>query len=450
MHTHDTDGRSERSHPWELSEESPKLYLTHRPTLTAFNDNTVLSSNRFSPPGKALQIPMIPPPSSRYRVALLVESSMASGRQILRGIARHVRETGKWSIYHEPEHIQGTVPRWFKDWQGDGVIARVRSEKAIQILLGTGLPVVDVLGDWLHPAIPIVQVNSNSVGRLAASHFLDRGFRHFGFCGFRGRRWVRQRQQGFLHAIESAGYRCSVHLLPLWESKSWYTEKTQAELGTWISQLPRPTAIMASNDTVGRRVLEACRRVGALVPEEVAVLGVDNDEPSCELCDPMLSSIVPVHRQVGYQAARLLDELMDGGSFKKQELLLKPTEVVVRRSTDVLAVEDRDLAAAMRFIRENASQQIGVQHVAKHVSVSRSTLNRKFRRVFERSVHDEILRVRLDRAMELLSETDLPLPAVAEKAGFRHREYFGVVFKAKVGMTPNQYRQRHAGTSEQT
>ena len=374
---------------------------------------------------------------------------MASGRQILRGVARHVRETGMWSVYHEPEHIQGTVPRWFKDWQGDGVIARVRSEKAIEILLETGLPIVDVLGDWPHPAIPIVQVNSELVGTLAASHFLDRGFRHFGFCGFRGRRWVRQRQAGFLRAVETAGYCCSVHLLPPWESKSWYTERTQGELGTWISELPKPAAIMAGNDTVGRRVLEACRRIGALVPEEVAVLGVDNDEASCELCDPMLSSIIPVHDQVGYQAAQLLDELMAGGSCHEQELLLEPTEVVVRRSTDVLAVEDRDVAAAMRFIRDNASQPIGVQHVAKHVSLSRSTLNRKFRQVFERSVHDEILRVRLDRAIELLNETDLPLATVAERAGFRHREYFGAVFKAKVGMTPNQYRQRQAGRTDQ-
>ena len=386
---------------------------------------------------------MTPPSSSRLRVALLVESSMASGRQILRGVARHARETGKWSVYHEPEHTQGTVSRWFKNWQGDGVIARVRSEKAVEMFLETGLPIVDVLGDWPDPAIPIVQVNSSSVGTLAASHFLDRGFRHFGFCGCQGRRWVRQRQAAFLHAVETAGFRCSVHLLPLWESKAWYSEKTQSELGAWISRLPRPVAVMAANDMVGRRVLEACRRIGALVPEEVAVLGVDNDEVSCELCDPTLSSIVPVHDQVGYRAAELLDALMAGVSCNEQELLLEPTEVIVRRSTDVLAVDDRDLAGAMRFIRENASQPIGVQDVAKHISVSRSTLNRKFRSVFERSVHDEILRVRLDRAIELLSGTDLPLAAVAERACFRHREYFGAVFKTKTGMTPNQYRQRH-------
>ncbi len=369
---------------------------------------------------------------------------MASGRQIVRGVARHVRETGKWSVYHEPEHTLEVVPRWFKDWQGDGVIVRIRSEKILEILLDTGLPVVDVLGDWPHPSIPFVQVNSGLVGELGASHLLDRGFRHFGFCGYPSPRWVRQRQAAFLHAIELAGFTCSVHQLPHWEHKEWYAERTQTELGAWISRLTKPAAIMAASDNVGRRVLEACRRIGTLVPEEVAVLGVDNDEMLCELCTPTLSSIVPVHDQVGYRAAELLDALMAGSSCSEQELLLEPTEVVVRRSTDILAVEDRDLAAALSYIRENASHPIGVQDVAKHTSLSRSTLNRKFRHVLDRSVHDEILRVRLDRAIELLCETDLPLATIAERSGFQHREYFGAVFKAKVGMTPNQYRQKHA------
>jgi LacI family transcriptional regulator, galactose operon repressor len=393
-------------------------------------------------------LPKAPQAALRPRVALLVESSMASGRQILRGVARYMRETGRWSVYHEPEHIQGAVPNWFNGWQGDGVIARVRSEDGVQMLLETGLPVVDVLGDWPHPDIPIVQVNSHSVGELAASHFLDRGFRRFGFCGIRCRRWVQQRQAAFRDVVQAAGCSCSVHLLPLWESKSWYSEKTQTELGAWISQLPKPAGLMAANDMVGRRILEACRRVGVLVPEEVAVLGADNDEALCELCDPMLSSVVPVHDQVGYRAAMLLDELMSGGSCKEQELLLEPTEIVVRRSTDVLAVDDRDLAAAMRFIRENSDRPIGVQDVAKHVTVSRSTLNRRFQRTFERSVHDEILRVRLDRAMELLRETDLPLAVVSERTGFRHREYFGAVFKAEVGVTPHQFRKKQSNRSE--
>jgi LacI family transcriptional regulator len=394
-------------------------------------------------------LPKAPQATPRPRVALLVESSMASGRQILRGVARYMRETGRWSVYHEPEHIQGTVPNWFDGWQGDGVIARVRSEVGVRMLLETGLPVIDVLGDWPHPDIPIVQVNSDLVGELAASHFLDRGFRNLGFCGIRDRRWVQQRQAAFQEVAETAGTSCSIHLLPRWESKSWYSEKTQTALGTWISQLPKPAGIMAANDMVGRRILEACRRVGVLVPEEVAVLGADNDEALCELCDPMLSSIVPVHDQVGYQAAKLLDEMMAGGTFGERELLLKPTEVVVRRSTNVLAVDDRDLAAAMRFIRDNSDRPIGVQDVAGHVTVSRSTLNRKFQRTFERSVHDEILRVRLDRAMELLRETDLPLAAVSERAGFRHREYFGAVFKAEVGMTPHRYRQMQSNRGKQ-
>lgn len=204
---------------------------------------------------------------------------------------------------------------------------------------------------------------------------------------------------------------------------------------------------MACNDTAGQKVLEACRRCGVTVPEEAAVLGVDNDEALCQIADPMLSSIIPVHDRVGYHAAELLDRLMQGHRVPAAPLFLKPTTVVVRRSTDVLAMDDRDVAAAVRFIREQACSGIGVEDVVRRVALSYSTLRRRFQRILSRSVHDEIIRVRLERAQELLAETNLSLARVAVATGFEHQEYLGAVFRAKLGLTPKQFRDeaRRAG-----
>ena len=206
--------------------------------------------------------------------------------------------------------------------------------------------------------------------------------------------------------------------------------------------------ILACNDGIGLRVLEACRRAAVLVPEEVAVLGVDNDEPLCEIAHPMLSSIVPVHDRVGYAAAALLDRLMAGERTPRTPQYLQPSRIVVRRSSDVLAMEDHDVAEAVRFIREAACSGIGVDDVVRRVQLSYSTLKRRFHAVLGRSIHDEIVRVRLQRACDLLAETELPLPKIAERTGFRHAEYLGAVFKAKLGMTALRYRQQAAPAAE--
>ena len=382
-----------------------------------------------------------PPP--RPRVALLVETSMASGRQILQGIARYARENGPWEMVHEPGHMQNVLPDWLKHWRGEGLIARVRTPQIAAALGAARIPVVDVLGGCPHPKIPLVQVSDAGVARLAAEHLLDRGFRHFGFCGIQGPHWAGLRCEAFTAIVAAAGATCSVYQLPRRESRAWYAERERERLAEWVRLLPKPAAIMGCNDLAGQRVLDACRRAGVAVPETAAVLGVDNDESLCEVSDPRLSSIIPVHEQVGYQAAQVLAELMQGRPPRQAELLLEPAEIVVRRSSDILAIDDPELAAAVRFIRDHACQGIGVDDVVRHVAVSYSTLKRRFRQALRRSVHDEIIRIRLERAKELLSGADLSLAAVARKAGFEHQEYLGAVFKAHVGVTPQAFRREH-------
>jgi LacI family transcriptional regulator len=380
-------------------------------------------------------------------VALVIETSMASGRQILTGIARYSRECGPWAVYHEPGHMQKGLPDWLRHWQGDGIIARVRSDAVAEALASLTIPVVDVLDDFPHPQIAGVRVNNAGIAQMAMEHFLDRGFRHFAYCGIRGRRWARLREEACVELARAAGHRCDVYHLPRQGSPAWYAEAERERLAEFVRSLPIPSAILACNDLAGQRVLDACRRVHVAVPENVVVLGVDNDEALCEISDPVLSSVDPAYVQIGYHAAAVLDRMLQGEPPLEWEVLWQPAEVVVRQSTDILAIDDPDLAAAVRFIRDHACEPIGVADVVRHVGVSYSTLKRRFRDVFGRSIHDEIVRIRLERARELLTGTELPLSAIALRTGFKHQESLGAVFKAHFGVTPGQFRRDYGSDS---
>lgn len=378
--------------------------------------------------------------TSRPRVALGIETSMASGRQILSGISRYCRENGPWSIYHEPGHMQNGLPDWLRRWRGDGLVIRVRSTAMAEALASLPIPVIDVLDDFLHPEIAGVRVSNAGIAQMAMQHFLDRGFRHFAFCGIRQRRWARMREEAFVALAREAGCPCDVYHLPKQESPAWYAEAERERLAEFVRSVPKPNAILACNDLTGQRVLDACRRANVAVPESAVVLGVDNDESLCEMSDPVLSSIDPAYQQIGYHAAATLDRMMAGEQPSDWDVNWQPVEVVVRRSTDILAINDADLAAALRFVRDHACEEISVADVVRHVGVSYSTLKRRFRSVFQRSIHDEMIRVRLERARELLADTELPLAAIAHRTGFKHQESFGAVFKTHFKMTPGQFR----------
>jgi LacI family transcriptional regulator len=379
---------------------------------------------------------------ARPKVALIVETSLASGRDILRGIAQYIREHGPWSVYHEPRGLEEDVPRWLARWRGDGIIARVQTRQIAEAVLATGLPVVDVLGLVPEAGLPLVHVDDRAIAELAAEHLLERGFQEFGFVGITGAPWAEGRRQAFEAAVQRAGFRCHSCILPpdARRYESW--EKQIERLIQWLQELPRPIGIMVCNDPRGELVMEACRRVDVAVPEQAAIIGVDNDEPLCEVCNPPLSSVMPDHRRVGYEGAALLDRLMAGQPPPKEPIYIPPVGIVARQSTDVLAVADSVVAQALHFIREYACDGINTEDILQHVPVSRSTLQRRFRAILGRTVHDEILRIRLRRVCELLARSDLPIDVVSDKAGFTHRQYLGAVFKQKMGMTLAEYRRQ--------
>lgn len=378
-------------------------------------------------------------------VALIVETSLAPGREILRGIARYIREYGPWSTFLEPRSLEETVPSWLSNWHGQGIIARVQNQQIADAVLESKLPAVDVLGVVRDSGLPLVHNDEAQVSAMAAEHLLERGFRHLAFLNRPGEVWSEQRRDAFIKNVEGRSRSCTVLDMPRHLFRTMHWEDYADDLAAWISDLPKPAGLMLCSDQIGPAALEACRRAGCVVPDEVAVVGVDNDEPLCEVAAPGLSSVWPNHERIGYEAAALLDRLMKGEEAPDQPLYIPPRGLLTRRSTDVMALEDRDVAAAIRVIRERAFDVDGltIDDVAAEVSMSRSVLQRRFKQAVGRTLHDEMLRVRLNRARELLAETELPIALVAEKAGFRHQEYLGAVFRQRLNVTPAQYRQQN-------
>lgn len=372
------------------------------------------------------------------KVALLIESSNAYARGLLRGIESYVREHGRWRIYLA-EHGRGEQPpEWLGSWAGDGIIARIENPAIAEALSPLRIPIVDVSAARLLPQLPWFETDDAEFARLACGHFLERGLTHFAFCGDARFNWSLWREEHFVRLVHSAGREC--HCFRPGRRGRGSGEHIIDEIGRWLSGLPKPVGVFACYDLRGHQVLDACRRRGIAVPEEVAALGADNDDLLCDLADPPLTSIVPNTLRTGYEAAALLDEMMAGRRPRAAVHLIPPIGIVTRHSTEVLAVPDRHVAHAVRQIRERSGRGLRVAEMARAAGISRRLLEARFQKLLGRSPHAEIVRARLDRVKELLAGTDLTLREIADRTSFQHVEYLSATFKKKVGIPPGQYR----------
>lgn len=382
------------------------------------------------------------PPTVRH-VALIIDASKPYDRKVIRGVGSYARQSGRWSLYVEEDPLQ-KLPD-LRAWQGDGIIANFDDPRVAAAVKDLNLPVVGVGGGfgWYRPeaGVPYFVTDSRAIGRLAAMHLIERGFTRLAYCGLPATRvngWSRIRAAAFQAAAREAGLACRVFTGRYGTARRW--RQLQAELAAWIAGLPQPIGLLACDDSRARHVLEACRSRGVLVPEQVAVLGVDNDEVICELTDPPLTSVDQGAQRLGYQAAALLDRMMGGRRVAGRCHYTLPERVVSRRSTDVLALDNADVALAVRFIRQHACEAIQVRDVVAAVGLSRSTLERQFRGLMHRTLHEEIQRLRLQRAQELLRDNELTIKQIAARTGFRRLTYFNRVFHLRTGQTPTAYR----------
>lgn len=373
---------------------------------------------------------------SRKRIALLVETSLGSGREILRGISRYARERGDWQLFHAAGGLAEAVPDWMEHWRGDAVIARIQNDATVPPLRDLEIPVVDVLGVCETP-FPLVHVNDAAIAGIAARHFEDRNFRHFAFVGMAGENWSARRGAAFR---DQCGEAESFHE---WTSRGPGRAAERDEfrrLQEWIAGLPKPVGIFVCSDQRGLEVLEACLSEDIPVPEQVAVVSVDNDHALCEISDPPLSSIRGGHFRVGFEAAALVDRLLDGDTAPAAPLLVPPNGIVERESSRIRAIEDPIVARGVRFIRENLAAPITNDLVARSAGISRTLFQKRFREQMDLSIREYILERRVERARVLIETTDIPFAEIADRSGFRHQEYLGQVIRKATGSTPGTLR----------
>lgn len=360
---------------------------------------------------------------------------------IRNGIAAHRRLHAPWDIrFVAPEHL-----RTDSEWGFDGIIANILSAARVaRAIQRAGLPTVDIT-PHRDAAIdrfrfPHVLPDDFAVGRAAGDYFLTRGFRNFAYVGPGDCNFSEMRRDGFKRAAGDAGY--SVHVRN--KSDDWWNPRARdGQLCRWLLDLPRPSAILAAADLIAATVLAACAEINLRVPEDIAVMGADGGLATCEMLKPTLSSIPLDAHGAGYAAAELLSRLMAGERPPAEPILIPPLPPVTRQSSDIMCTRDEQVAQALKFIAGRARDPISVSDVVEHCLVSRCGLEIRFRKAMGRTIGQEIMRVHLDRARELLRDTDSSVLQISEACGFSSQHRFSAVFHQKTGETPTEYRRRY-------
>jgi len=387
--------------------------------------------------------------SSRLKqVALIYDAKLRYDVKIIEGVAAYVREVGNWDIFIEENALKDQQLPNLRSWKGDGILADFDDPAVANAVMGSGITSVAFGGGygWYKPTskIPYYYTNNAKVAELAADHLTQRGFRHFAFCGYRPtpiNGWSDERGRVFSERIRAAGFPCEIYRGPRHAARNWTAFRDS--LAKWLRSLPKPVAVMAATDKRARQVLDVCRFADFRVPDDIAVIGIDNDEMLCQLCTPPLSSVEQGARRLGYEAAALLDRMMKGMKPSTLRVVIDPITVVARQSTDILSVEDADVRRAMKEINEFACGGLTPGEVARKVGRARSTLELRFQQALGCTIFSEIRRVRMSRAEQLVRETAIPLKQVAGRCGFRSVQHMTTIFRERVGKTPAKLRREN-------
>ncbi len=379
---------------------------------------------------------------STCRIALLLDRGLSFVRGVIRGVRLYAANKPNWSLRDGPPQLR--LVSQVRDWKPHGIIAGLVLPRVARELIRTRIPLVDTAFMLPDLGVPAVDVDHAAVGRLAADHFLAQKFVNFAFFGSESAAYSRAQEAVFRERVAAAGHHFSScyteYLADLATAALW--KKSTQKAHRWLRRLPKPVAILCCEDAPARYLADVCSQIGLRVPEDVALLGVGNDDLDCTLTQPTLSSIAVPTERIGFEAAALLDRLMLGEVETASSLLLPPLHVVTRHSTDVTAVDDEHVQAALRHIRQHFHEDLSVDDVARGIAAGRRLLERRFRSILGRSVLDEINRARVELAKELLANTHLAIATVAARSGFGTTRRLDVVFARHTGLSPRAYRQQ--------
>jgi LacI family transcriptional regulator len=334
------------------------------------------------------------------------------------------------------------VLHWLKKSGADGIIMRVPLEVHATEIAELGVPtVVHDVNEELPKLFNIV-TGEFAIGKMAAKHLLDRGLQHFAYCGFDDMLWSRRRCESFCKTIQEAGFDTHVYEQPKSKANRSFW-KEQHCITKWLESLPKPVGLMACNDDRGQYLLDLCKTVDITVPADMAVIGADNDELVCDLSDPPLSSIALSTHKAGYTAAEILDEMMAGQRPHVGRIVVPPTHVVTRQSTNVLAIADQEVAKAVSFILTHANKPIQLSNVVEAAAVSRRTLQKRFHKLLHTSVHKYISQARVERVTQMLLKGNAPVYRIAQILGYSNVTSLSRAFCKEKGMSPLAFRKRY-------
>ena len=378
-------------------------------------------------------------------MALLIDTSTAWGVRIIKGIHQFAQEEGGWLFHVEPARslriaVHSARLDRRRDHRQDQPARAGRRNP-----LPSGIPAVNVSWyDFPGAKIARCTVDERETGRMAAEYFLGAGFHHFGYCGPRHRPGYQDLLAEEYHAVlQAAGYSCDDYRGPPDSSPTVPWDQQLASLVSWVRKLASRTAVLCWSAARGRQVTEACHYAGIRVPDDVAVLGGEHDDLMNEISDPPLSTIDQPAERVGHEAARILLQMMQGDPKPESPALFSPTRVIVRHSTDILAVDDPVVRTALRLIHEQAREGVNVAGIISQMHIARRALEQRFVEHLGRTPAAEIRRVRIEVAKQLLVDTDLNMGEIARKCGFREQDLFSRTFRRVLGVTPSQYRGVH-------
>jgi LacI family transcriptional regulator len=370
-------------------------------------------------------------PDSPY-IALRIGFTADYLREAITGVVDYSRGSD-WIYAEQPWHrrLTGTS---FPD-RCDGAIISWQNYEDIETALDRGLSVVCVTGAKPCEPVPRVIPDNVEIGRRAGEYLLGKGFKTLAYVGEGNVHWSALRTEGFCQAAQTAGATCF--------TRTRATEEHLPPLEEWLREMDGPVGLLAGNDSTAASCLQLCQEANLRVPEDVAILGVDNSPLVCDFAHPTISSVDPRPRRVGYEAAALLDRLLHGETAPQSDQLVEPGQVVERGSTDMLAMADRTLGEAIRAVRAGALDGRGLKEILAPIPMSRSSIERGFKEALGRTPGAELRRVRLEKARTLLRETDLPIKQIASRCGFSTQRHLSDAFLQELGQRPTDYRTSH-------
>jgi LacI family transcriptional regulator len=382
------------------------------------------------------------------KIILLTDFGEEYGTSLLEGVTRYSQKYGPWvfcrmpGYYRETKGMDGIV-KWAKDWKANGILGQFYNDSNVEKLWNEGISVVAQDFKERHPNIPNITGDYFKTGRMGAEYFLRKGFENFAFYGFKNIVWSRERSQGFEKRVNEDGY--SVHYFEhkrQFKSRELWYYKPSA-LSKWLKALPKPIALMACDDNQGMHITEACRLTNIRIPEEVAVLGVDNDEMLCNLSDPPLSSVSLDTIKGGYEAARLMHTMIKSKNKEFYDIVVEPTQIITRNSTDIYAAKDAYVGMGLKFIHNNIEKNLKVTDVLEEVPLSRRSLEKRFLQVTGYPVYEYIFNLRIEKFTQKLLETDLSVFEIAVDLGLNDSKNIARQFRQIKGCTPSEYRKKY-------